>query len=119
MNNPNENIQFLGVWYAIQKTTTASTCLIYNVTRGEEPGEYFIEQTSQNFALGLTPLKHEYSYTGVLSVPDQDIPAKMRVKFPLSKCSRSEAIHFFLSAVTRNGMQSGNCRLITHIRNRI
>lgn len=77
--------QFLGIWYAIQKTSTASTCLIYNVTRGEEPGEYFIEQTSQHFALGLTPLKHEYSYTGQLSAPIPELPAKLRVKFPLSK----------------------------------
>lgn len=79
--------QFLGIWYAIQKTSTASSCLIYNVTRGEEPGEYFIEQVSQHFALGLTPLKHEYSYTGQLSVPIPELPAKMRVKFPLSKFS--------------------------------
>lgn len=58
---------------------------MYNVTRGDEPGEYFIEQTSQHFALGLTPLKHEYSYTGSLSVPNAELPAKLRVKFPLSK----------------------------------
>lgn len=76
--------QFLGIWYAVQKTSTASTCLVYNITRGEEPGEYFLEQTSQHFALGLTPLKHEYSYTGQISVPDTDIPAKMKVSFPLN-----------------------------------
>lgn len=58
---------------------------MYNVTRGEEPGEYFIEQTSQHFALGLTPLKHEYSYTGTLTAPNPELPAKLRVKFPLSK----------------------------------
>lgn len=77
--------QFLGIWYAIQKTSTASSCLIYNITLGEEPGEYKIEQTSQHFALGLTPLKHEYSYTGELTVPDKDVPAKMKVRFPLSE----------------------------------
>ena len=76
--------QFLGIWYAIQKTSTASTCVIYNITVGDEPGEYRIEQTSQHFALGLTPLKHEYSYTGEISVPDPDVPGKMRVKFPLN-----------------------------------
>lgn len=75
----------MGIWYAIQKTSTASTCLVYNITRGEEPGEYLIEQTSQHFALGLTPLKHEYSYTGQLSVPIPELPAKMRVSFPLSE----------------------------------
>lgn len=63
---------------------------MYNITRGEEPGEYVIEQTSQHFALGLTPLKHEYSYTGQISVPDPDIPAKMRVRFPLSECQKDD-----------------------------
>lgn len=77
--------QFTGIWYAVQKTSTASTCLVYNITRGEEPREYFIEQTSQHFALGLTPLKHEYSYTGRISVPDPMVPAKMAVRFPLSE----------------------------------
>ncbi|GAB0095642.1 Apolipoprotein D [Sergentomyia squamirostris] len=81
--------EFLGIWYVIQKTSTASTCIVYNITRGEEPGEYLIEQTSQHFALGLTPLRHHYSYTGVLSVPDNDVPAKMKVKFPLSVAGSS------------------------------
>lgn len=78
--------------------------MVYNVTRGEEPGEFAIQQLSQHFVLGLTPLKHEYSYTGSnfcargfhripiisrvlpgrLSVPDPDVPAKLRVRFPLS-----------------------------------
>lgn len=44
-----------------------------------------IQQNSQHFALGLTPLKHEYHYEGELHVPDPSIPAKMRIKFPLSK----------------------------------
>uniref|UniRef100_A0A1B0EX80 Lipocalin/cytosolic fatty-acid binding domain-containing protein n=1 Tax=Phlebotomus papatasi TaxID=29031 RepID=A0A1B0EX80_PHLPP len=85
---------FLGVWYVIQKTSTASTCVVYNITRGEEPGEYQIEQTSQHFALGLTPLKHEYSYTGILSVPDADTPAKMKVRFPLSVAGSSKFLVF-------------------------
>lgn len=75
--------QFLGVWYAIQKTSTASSCVIYNITETNEPGEYHIEQVSQHFALGL--IKHDYSYTGVLRTVDKDLPSKMSVKFPLSK----------------------------------
>lgn len=95
---------FLGIWYAIQKTSTASTCLIYNVTRGEEPGEYLIEQTSQHFALGLTPLKHEYSYTGELSVPIPELPAKMRVKFPLNPAGESDFIIFMTDYDTFAGI---------------
>lgn len=78
------SLQFLGIWYAIEKTSTASTCVVYNVTKGAEPGEFAIQQLSQHFVLGLTPLKHEYSYTGKLSCPDPDVPAKLRVRFPLS-----------------------------------
>lgn len=64
---------------------------------GDEPGEYRIEQTSQHFALGLTPLKHEYSYTGEISVPDPDVPGKMRVKFPLSKLSKTKLKTYYLT----------------------
>lgn len=76
--------RMLGIWYVIQKTSTGSSCIIYNFTRLPEPDEYQIEQISQHFALGLTPLEHEYHYTGHLTVKDPSVPAKMTVRFPLS-----------------------------------
>ncbi|XP_072934608.1 apolipoprotein D-like [Epargyreus clarus] len=76
--------QLLGVWYVVQKTSTASHCITYNFTRTEEPGKYELEQVSQHFILGLTPLEHDYRYKGVLTVPDSSVPARMRVNFPLS-----------------------------------
>lgn len=76
--------QMLGVWYVIQKTSTASHCITYNFTRTDEPGTYQLEQVSQHFILGLTPLKHDYRYTGILSIPDPAVPARMKVRFPLS-----------------------------------
>ncbi|XP_038214654.1 apolipoprotein D-like [Zerene cesonia] len=76
--------QMLGVWYVIQKTSTASHCITYNFTRTDEPGTYQLQQDSQHFILGLTPLKHDYRYTGVLTIPDIAVPARMKVRFPLS-----------------------------------
>ncbi|XP_028036534.1 apolipoprotein D-like [Bombyx mandarina] len=76
--------RLLGVWYVIQKTSTASHCITYNFSRTDEPGQYQLEQDSQHFILGLTPLKHDYKYTGVLTVPDPAVPARMKVRFPLS-----------------------------------
>ncbi|XP_011503496.1 PREDICTED: apolipoprotein D-like [Ceratosolen solmsi marchali] len=76
--------KFLGEWYVIQKTSTASKCISYNYTRGEEPGEYIITQDSDIPILGLTSLKHEYHYTGTLTVPYPSVPAHMSVRFPLS-----------------------------------
>lgn len=71
------------MWYAIQKTSTASECVIYNISQ-VEPGQYLIQQLSQDYLLGLAPVAHRYSYTGELEVKDSDIPAKMTVKFPLN-----------------------------------
>lgn len=75
--------QFLGVWYAIQKTSTASECVVYNISQ-VEPGQYLIQQLSQDYLIGLAPVSHRYSYTGELEVKDNDVPAKMTVKFPLN-----------------------------------
>lgn len=97
-------LQFLGIWYAVQKTTTASTCIIYNITESDEPGEYNIEQVSQHFALGLTPLKHAYSYTGTLKVIDRDLPAKMSVKYPLSVAGSSKFTVFGTDYTTYAGI---------------
>lgn len=44
----NQKFQFLGIWYVIQKTSTASKCITYNYTRGEEPGEYILKQDSDH-----------------------------------------------------------------------
>ncbi|XP_015183810.1 PREDICTED: apolipoprotein D-like [Polistes dominula] len=86
--------RFLGIWYVIQKTSTASKCISYNYTRGEEPGEYLITQDSDHPVLGLTPLKHEYHYTGELSVPEPSTPARMQVRFPLSVAGSASHIIF-------------------------
>ncbi|XP_076644506.1 apolipoprotein D isoform X2 [Halictus rubicundus] len=86
--------RFLGVWYVIQKTDTASKCITYNYTRGEEPGEYTISQHSNHPILGLTPLKHQYHYTGELSVPDPAVAARMQVRFPLSVAGSASHVVF-------------------------
>ncbi|KAL3270570.1 hypothetical protein HHI36_021107 [Cryptolaemus montrouzieri] len=76
--------KMLGIWYAIEKTDTASTCVVYNFTQTDEPNEYELVQTSQHFILKYTPIKHIYRYTGKLTVPDLSVPSKMSVNFPLS-----------------------------------
>lgn len=57
---------------------------MYNFTKTDEPYQYELEQISQHFVLGLTPLEHTYRYTGRLVVPDTAVPAKMQASFPLS-----------------------------------
>ncbi|KAF7284069.1 hypothetical protein GWI33_022686 [Rhynchophorus ferrugineus] len=81
--------ELLGIWYVIEKTSTASSCMVYNITESDEPYEYVIEEISQHFLLALTPLKHGYHYRGTLRVPDPAVPAKMTVSFPLSVAGTS------------------------------
>lgn len=77
-------LQFLGLWYAVQKTSTGSRCLTYNVTVGSEPGEYRLEQVSEHPVLGVASVDNKYHYTGELRLT-ADVPAKMTVNFPLSE----------------------------------
>lgn len=98
--------KFLGVWYVIQKTGTASTCVIYNITKGEDPGEYAIEQLSQRAPLSIGPFKHEYSYTGKLTVTDRDVPARMTVRFPLSVAGTAKFVVFMSDFNTYAGVFS-------------
>ncbi|CAH0549531.1 unnamed protein product [Brassicogethes aeneus] len=108
--------RMLGIWYVMEKTSTASSCITYNFTKTDEPGEYRVEQVSQHFLLGLTPLKHGYHYTGILKVPDSSIPAKMTVKFPLSVAGTASFTVFTTDYDTFAGIYS--CQTLTTIGNR-
>uniref|UniRef100_A0A182LVL2 Lipocalin/cytosolic fatty-acid binding domain-containing protein n=1 Tax=Anopheles culicifacies TaxID=139723 RepID=A0A182LVL2_9DIPT len=99
--------KFLGIWYVIQKTGTASSCVIYNITKNADtPDEYFIEQISQKAPLSITPIKHEYSYTGKLTVTDRDVPARMTVRFPLSLAGSAKFVVFMTDYDTYAGVFS-------------
>jgi hypothetical protein len=69
----------------IQKTSTGSKCLTNTYSKTNDTGKYVIQQVSEHLILGLTSLNHEYTYEGVISVPDTSDPAKMTVRFPLSE----------------------------------
>lgn len=96
--------RMLGIWYVMQKTSTASSCIIYNITKTDEPDEYKVEEISQHFLLALTPLKHGYHYTGTLKVPDSAIPARMTVSFPLSVAGKSSFTIFMTDYDTYAGI---------------
>jgi hypothetical protein len=69
----------------IQKTSTGSKCLIDTFAKTNETGKYVIQQVSEHLILGLTSLNHEYTYEGIITVPDSSDPARMVVRFPLSE----------------------------------
>uniref|UniRef100_A0A182SV90 Lipocln_cytosolic_FA-bd_dom domain-containing protein n=2 Tax=Neocellia TaxID=44535 RepID=A0A182SV90_9DIPT len=72
----------------------------------DTPDEYFIEQISQKAPLSIAPIKHEYSYTGKLTVTDRDVPARMTVRFPLSVAGSAKFVVFMTDYDTYAGVFS-------------
>ncbi|KAI5696052.1 hypothetical protein M8J75_007408 [Diaphorina citri] len=92
--------QFLGLWYVIQKTSTSSKCLIYNITQvPDEPSVYRIEQTNPIPGVGKP-----YHYTGQLTVPYPSVPAKMTANFPLSVAGTADYTVFLTDYTTYAGI---------------
>ncbi|OXA45521.1 apolipoprotein D [Folsomia candida] len=85
--------KFLGEWYVIQKFATSSSCMKYNFTQGTD-GKLRLVQTRQHFLLDTIGVDHIYTYTGVLTIPDNDRSARMRVKFPLNIAGEADFLVF-------------------------
>jgi len=85
--------KFLGEWYVIQKFATSSSCMKYNFTQGTD-GKLRLVQTRQHFILDTIGVDHIYTYTGVLTIPDNDRSSRMRVKFPLNIAGEADFLVF-------------------------
>jgi lipocalin len=85
--------KFAGEWYVIQKFATASSCMKYNFTQAQD-NTWKVVQTRSHFVLDTIGIDHLHSYTGVLSTPDSDNKARMRVKFPMNIAGESEFVVF-------------------------
>ncbi|XP_054261456.1 apolipoprotein D-like [Macrosteles quadrilineatus] len=108
--------KFLGKWYVIQKTSTSSRCLTYNFTESSEPYEYDLEQVSEHPILGLASVDNKYHYTGHLTVPAPETPAKMVVKFPLSVAGSASYTVFYTDYTTYAAVFT--CQKLLNIGNR-
>jgi lipocalin len=96
--------KFLGEWYVIEKFATASSCMKYNFTQSPVDGKMRLVQTRQHFVLDTIGVDHLYTYTGVLSTPDSDNRARMRVKFPLNIAGESDFVVFMTDYVNYAGI---------------
>lgn len=72
-----------GVWYVTQKFSTKSSCLTYQF-QTDQNGFKSIKQVRELPLVDKTGLEHEYIYEGKLYAPQESIPAKMVVQFPLN-----------------------------------
>jgi len=113
---PNFDInKFMGQWYVIEKFSTASSCMTYNFSRGDD-GKLRIAQSRQHFLLDSIGVDHKYLYTGVLTVPDENVPAKMRVKFPLNVAGEANFVVFMTDYNSYAGIFSCQRILFGHVK---
>lgn len=85
--------KFVGKWYAVQKTSTGSRCMMYNFQKTEYRTLFKVQQVSENPVIGLVK-DNVYRYTGNLEFKDEDLQANMEVKFPLNVAGKSSFIVF-------------------------
>lgn len=71
------------VWYVTQKFDTKSTCLTYEF-KTDNLGFKSVEQIRQLPFKDAVGIDHDYKYTGKLFVPQESVPSKMIVRFPLN-----------------------------------
>ncbi|XP_044739219.1 apolipoprotein D-like [Chrysoperla carnea] len=111
---PNFEIEkFLGTWYIPRKTATGSHCLVYNFNRTDDPNEFLVDQYSQHFVLGHTPVSHLYQYEGRMNILDQYNPALMAVRFPMNVAGNASYIVFYATesnsfGITDNSLSKNN-----------
>ncbi|XP_065201455.1 apolipoprotein D-like isoform X2 [Planococcus citri] len=105
--------RFSGVWYAIQKTSTASPCLLYNVTATDFRKIYNITQVSVNPLVGLVK-NNLYRYQGHLELSDETKSGKLTVKFPLSVAGTASYIVFDTDYETYAGVYSCQSLKVAH-----
>lgn len=105
--------RFSGVWYAIQKTSTASRCLLYNITATDLRKMYTITQVSVNPVVGLVK-DNLYRYQGHLELSDETKDGKLSVKFPLSLAGLASFIVFDTDYDNYAGIYSCQSIAFTH-----
>jgi len=72
-----------GIWYVTEKFDTNSRCLTYEF-KTNSLGYKSIEQINQIPYTNTLGIDNHYIYTGKLYTPQESIPSKMIVKFPLN-----------------------------------
>lgn len=85
--------KFLGKWYAIQKTSSSSRCIMYNFGQTDLRKQFTVQQISENGVIGVVK-DNTYKYRGVLETSDEKSPSDMTVKFPLNVVGKSSFIVF-------------------------
>jgi len=72
-----------GIWYVTQKFDTKSSCLTYQF-KTDNLGFKSVEQIRQLPFKDAVGVDHDYKYTGKLYAPQEAVPSKMEVRFPLN-----------------------------------
>ncbi|XP_064115268.1 uncharacterized protein LOC135221423 [Macrobrachium nipponense] len=92
---PNLSVdKILGLWYVVHKFDTDNTCLVWNLTLGELPDTLQVKETRQLSLLDAIRVDHTHSVTANINIPNPEVPAKMRIRWPTSLTGNADFIVF-------------------------
>ncbi|KAK7066448.1 hypothetical protein SK128_008030, partial [Halocaridina rubra] len=92
---PNLDVEkILGPWYILYKTDTDNTCLIWNIEKGEISETLQVKETRQLSVLDVFGVNHTHAVTARIDIPNPEVPAKMRIRWPTSITGKADFIIF-------------------------
>lgn len=105
--------RFLGKWYAIQKTSTSSRCMVYNFEVTDYRNQYTVQQISDNSVIDVVK-DNTYKYRGILEAKDEKNASDMSVRFPLNVIGKSSFVIFMTDYDNYAGIYSCQTIAFTH-----
>ncbi|XP_042214705.1 uncharacterized protein LOC121861189 isoform X3 [Homarus americanus] len=92
---PNLSVdKVLGRWYVMHKFDTDNTCLVWNITLGQLPDTLLVTETRQLSFLDVFGVDHTHTVTANIEIPNLEVPARMRVRWPTSLTGKADFIVF-------------------------
>ena len=76
-------IQIMGKWFVVYNFDTSNTCLQWEFNRSTtNPEQIEVKETRQLYLLDTLGVDHKHAITGVLDMPNPEVPASLRVRWP-------------------------------------
>lgn len=81
--------KILGTWYVVYQFDTSNTCLVWNISRTSDE-QMAITESRQLWLLDALSVDHQHTVTATLDMPNPEVPARMRVRWPTSLTGKAD-----------------------------
>ncbi|CAL4087575.1 unnamed protein product [Meganyctiphanes norvegica] len=86
--------RILGSWYVLYKSDTDNSCMKWDLTNTSHPDHLLLKETRQLSFLETFGIDHTQTIDAELHIPNPEVPAKMRIRWPTSWTGAADFIIF-------------------------